>query len=214
MQRYLLKLNSTKPFAQQIIFTLCAFFLFALPVIPALPNYLPRILLSLLILFSLVALDKLNTGLLIFAGLAIFIGWISHIYTYVFLEYLTEFSTNVFLFWIVGIGIQRMMRLKEVFLSNLFEAINGFLLLAIAFTSLTVVLQKHFPLSYVSDHPVLGGQDLIYYTIVTLTTTGYGDILPNTPAAKDLAAIMAISGQFYVAVIMAIMVGKYSNQNK
>jgi voltage-gated potassium channel len=214
MQRYLIKLNSTRPFAQQIIFVLCVFFLFALPVLPALPNYVPRILLSLLIVFSLVALDKLSTRLVVFAVLVILIGWISKLYTYIALEYLTEFSTNLFLFWMVGSGIQRMMLLKEVFLHNLIEAVNGFLLLGIAFASLTVVLQKHFPLSYVSNHINITAKDLIYYTIITLTTTGYGDILPNTPAAKDLASIIAISGQFYVAVIMAIMVGKYANQKK
>lgn len=214
MKKYILKLYTTKPFAQQIIFVLCVFFLFALPVMPALPSYVPRILLSLLIVFSLVALDKLSTRLVVFAMLAIFIGWLSNLYTYVVLEYLTEFSTNMFLFWMVGSGIQRMMRLKDVFLHNLVEAVNGFLLLGIAFASLTVVLQKHFPLSFVSDHINLTAKDLIYYVIITLTTTGYGDILPNTPAAKDLATIMAISGQFYVAVIMAIMVGKYANQSK
>jgi hypothetical protein len=38
---------------------------------------------------------------------------------------------------------------------------------------------------------------------------GYGDILPQLPFAKSLAILMSVSGQIYVAVIIAMLVGKY-----
>ncbi|NNL01024.1 MAG: two pore domain potassium channel family protein, partial [Eudoraea sp.] len=55
--------------------------------------------------------------------------------------------------------------------------------------------------------------DLVYYTLVTLTTVGYGDITPQIPVAKSLSMIIAISGQFYIAVVVAIIVGKFASKN-
>ena len=55
--------------------------------------------------------------------------------------------------------------------------------------------------------------ELVYYTFITLTTAGYGDITPQLPLAQSLAMIIAVMGQFYVAVVVAILVGKYASKN-
>jgi voltage-gated potassium channel len=47
---------------------------------------------------------------------------------------------------------------------------------------------------------------LLYFSFATLTTTGYGDIAPAAPAARGLAVLEAILGQFYVAVVVARLV--------
>lgn len=47
---------------------------------------------------------------------------------------------------------------------------------------------------------------LTYYSFVTLTTVGYGDVVPTTPATRTLAWIEAVTGQFYLAVIVAGLV--------
>jgi voltage-gated potassium channel len=44
---------------------------------------------------------------------------------------------------------------------------------------------------------------------VNYTTLGYGDILPQLPFAKSLAILMSVSGQIYLAVIIAMLAGKY-----
>ena len=49
--------------------------------------------------------------------------------------------------------------------------------------------------------------DLIYFSFVTQTTLGYGDIAPVTGFAKALASTQALVGQIYVAVIIARLVG-------
>jgi hypothetical protein len=48
-----------------------------------------------------------------------------------------------------------------------------------------------------------------YFSIVTLTTLGYGDITPQIPAAASLCQMEAIVGQFYTAVLVAWLVGMY-----
>ena len=46
-----------------------------------------------------------------------------------------------------------------------------------------------------------------YYSFMTLTTVGYGDITPLRPPATSLTWIEAVFGQFYIAVIVAQLVG-------
>lgn len=48
-----------------------------------------------------------------------------------------------------------------------------------------------------------------YFSIVTLTTLGYGDITPQIPEAASLCQLEAIIGQFYTAVLVAWLVGMY-----
>jgi voltage-gated potassium channel Kch len=43
--------------------------------------------------------------------------------------------------------------------------------------------------------------------MVTFTTLGYGDFVPASPLARTLAAMEAVTGQFYVTVLVARLVG-------
>jgi hypothetical protein len=47
----------------------------------------------------------------------------------------------------------------------------------------------------------------LYYSFVTLTTLGYGDIVPASPVARALASVEALTGQLYLAVLVARLVG-------
>jgi hypothetical protein len=50
-------------------------------------------------------------------------------------------------------------------------------------------------------------EELIYYSLVTLTTLGYGDITPQQPLAQFLAYMEAITGIFYTTVLVASLIG-------
>ncbi len=50
-------------------------------------------------------------------------------------------------------------------------------------------------------------QQFQYFSFVTLTTLGYGDIVPQDPGAASLCAVEAITGQFFMAVLVARLVG-------
>jgi hypothetical protein len=47
---------------------------------------------------------------------------------------------------------------------------------------------------------------ILYFSLVTLTTTGYGDIVPSTPAARMCAALEAATGVLYVAIAVSRLV--------
>ena len=48
---------------------------------------------------------------------------------------------------------------------------------------------------------------LVYFSLVTMTTIGYGDIVPLAPAARSLASIEGLLSQLYLAIIIARLVG-------
>jgi hypothetical protein len=51
-----------------------------------------------------------------------------------------------------------------------------------------------------------GMSRLIYFSFVTMTTLGYGDITPQSEVADDLVILQALTGQIYLVVIMARLV--------
>jgi voltage-gated potassium channel len=56
--------------------------------------------------------------------------------------------------------------------------------------------------------------DLLYYSFVTLSTLGYGDVTPLTPVARTLAYLEALFGQFYIAILVASFVGMHISRSK
>ena len=78
-----------------------------------------------------------------------------------------------------------------------FVALFGFVALSVpnAFTNLATLR---------GDFAIAG--NLIYFSFVTLTTTGYGDIAPLHPYARGLANVEAIIGQIYPATLLARLV--------
>ena len=58
------------------------------------------------------------------------------------------------------------------------------------------------------DANIKSGADAIWWGFVTITTVGYGDITPAAEAARGLAVVEAILGQFYLAVLIAELLGR------
>ena len=50
-------------------------------------------------------------------------------------------------------------------------------------------------------------QAVVYYSFVTISTLGYGDITPTMPLARFLAYMAAVTGQFYIAILVASLIG-------
>jgi uncharacterized membrane protein len=49
----------------------------------------------------------------------------------------------------------------------------------------------------------------LYFSFITMTTLGYGDVAPVSAIARTLAYLQAIFGQFYIAILVAGLVGAY-----
>lgn len=85
----------------------------------------------------------------------------------------------------------------------------------IIFTLLEYMLPGSFTLQQqVSDSSFYSafGPDLIYFSFVTLTTSGYGDIVPLSQPAKFLSILEAVMGQLYLTIMIARLIGMHISQ--
>jgi hypothetical protein len=112
------------------------------------------------------------------------------------------------------------LRQRALTLDSIFATIAAYLLIAGLFAQIYMCLLTWNPASFslpvdIAGRPVhLLQADMTYFSLVTLATVGYGDILPVTSTARMLSMIQAVTGQFYVAVVVAIFVGMYSRQRQ
>ncbi len=58
----------------------------------------------------------------------------------------------------------------------------------------------------------MGQSTFLYYSFVTITTLGYGDIFPVSTAAKSCAILEAVIGQLYLVITVAWLVGVHISQ--
>lgn len=61
------------------------------------------------------------------------------------------------------------------------------------------------------NEPILGFK-AIYFSLITLSTVGYGDIVPVSNIARMLAAMEAMIGTLYITVFIARLVALYTSQ--
>ena len=113
----------------------------------------------------------------------------------------------------IGIILSVVFRAKRITVDGIFAAFVAYLLLAFAFGLIYNFMIIRSPESFkgaLSTNNPFG--DVIYFSLVTIATLGYGDIVPATNAARTIATIEAVIGQFYVAVIVAVLVGLFISQ--
>ncbi len=88
-----------------------------------------------------------------------------------------------------------------------------YLLLAIAWAYAYRVIEVLQPGSFaIADAQNYTYAIALYYSFVTITTLGYGDIFPVTTAAKSCAILEAIVGQLYLVITIALLVGVHVSQ--
>lgn len=189
-------------------------------IVPVFPKEAHKLLFNSLItaviLLSVLAMDKNRKTLLVVALAGIALEWISSLLRLEILEPVSNlFNTFFFIFIAISLIVQ-IAKTKRATVRIIMESINGYLLLGFVF-SLTVTISMFFrPDAFGFSHNVPEAAvkvshfgDYLYYSFVNYTTLGYGDIIPLVPFAKSLAILMSVSGQIYVAVIIAMLVGKY-----
>lgn len=88
-------------------------------------------------------------------------------------------------------------------------SVVGYLMIGLSFTFFCALLAVYSSESFEAPDLMTSSYSFIYFTFVTLSTLGYGDITPVTPMAQALSLIIAITGQFYMVLIVAVIVGKF-----
>ena len=117
--------------------------------------------------------------------------------------------------FIIGMVLANMLRFmfksKEVTREVIFAAILLYVLSALMWAFFYTFLELVDPASFNIDLSRPEGYLLVfqYYSFVTITTLGYGDVTPVTEVAKAFAVLEAVVGQLYLVVVVAWLVGMH-----
>jgi hypothetical protein len=128
-----------------------------------------------------------------------------------FLGHLCEM---VFLFGAAVLIVKSLFRSRAITFDGIFGAICGYLFLGLAWAILYAMIEGLHPGSFEMSRSIVFSDAraallpnvLTYYSFVTLTTVGFGDVVAVTPITRTCAWIEAVTGQFYLAVIVAGLV--------
>jgi len=129
-------------------------------------------------------------------------GWV-----YPSISRFREPSTLTAILFLIMMLAVRVFRKGPVSGSRLQGAVALYLMLGLLWAHAYVIFERDHPNSFVAEGstpPTVAGWT--YFSFVTLTTVGYGDITPKAPAARMMAVGEALTGQLYLAVMLTRLV--------
>jgi hypothetical protein len=142
----------------------------------------------------------------------IFVIWLQPAgYESIYTEYL-KLSLFVLFFLFIIWNLALFVSQSKVADKNvLIASVNIYLLAGIVGASLTFVCYLIYPDAYnLPDYiPQPRFVHFLYYSFITMSTVGYGDITPRIPETQTVAYLISVAGQLYVAIIIAFLIGKY-----
>jgi voltage-gated potassium channel len=179
-----------------------------------------RILLSLALVAAVYAVSKRRRDLVIggiIAAPSVIGRWLPDYNTSLPFFVAVTAATTLFLGFVTYMIVAEVARLRTVTFDTIFGAGCGYLLIggiwAFIYSMINVVAHPGFVFNNVPSLPPASDLveqsrliPLFYFSFITLTSTGFGDILPLSPVAKGFTVSEAVIGQFYVAILIARLV--------
>jgi hypothetical protein len=173
---------------------------------------------SITIVACLIALHSSNakpwllwaTTILCFLGLAV--GVLEDLFDSREMRAIAIATSGLLLFVTPVTVLARIARHKVITPRTLYGALTVYLLLALAFSFLYQAMDKSDQGSFpaISEEHDRGAY--AYYSFITITTTGYGDIVPATASARSLATFEVVIGQVFLVVIVARVVSMLGHE--
>ena len=126
----------------------------------------------------------------------------------------TIFGSMLFFLYVTVIILNHILNSRKITADTLYGAVCVYLLLGLLWVTVYGGIEYFSPgAAFVSDHLGDSGSistnELVYYSYTTLTTLGYGDILSTTPLARILSVLEAITGQLFIAFLVARLISMY-----
>lgn len=145
---------------------------------------------------------------------AVVLKWAEHFFPGAIPSELVPAASMIFVSFVIFRLMRFILRAAEVNTDVLCAGIAAYLTLGLLWGFAYLLVSRAAPSSFsIAGAPgvrILSGFDALYFSYVTLTTVGFGDITPVSPAARMLAALEALSGTIYMAVLVARLVSQHS----
>jgi hypothetical protein len=183
-------------------------------------NLIETVLITLVLVMGVLAVGRRRRTLVVAVILALpaFIGkWVNHfrpdwVPTEVFLV-----TGLLFVIFVVAHLLGFILRAPRVNSEVLCAGISTYLLLGLSWSFAYLLVAQLAPDAFFLNNGTttghsLHGADAFYFSLITLSTVGYGDIIPVSNVARMLAAMEAITGSLFVAVFIARLVALYSSE--
>jgi voltage-gated potassium channel len=126
------------------------------------------------------------------------------------LSYLHLIMLLVFYLWATWLAAKQVLFTGPIDGNKIVGAICIYLLMGLIWTLLYLLIAQAMPDAFNGLEQTLwydNFADVAYYSFVTLTTLGYGDISPKIPVARFVVYMEAIVGVFYMAILVASLIG-------
>ena len=142
----------------------------------------------------------------------IFFNWITKS------AFLTNLAFSIYLSYYLLILVEILRQIfmrSESNLSVIFGSISGYLLMIFVANFAFILIEYNSPGSFsqISNHNISTIYDqLSYFSMTSIATVGYGDILPISPAARLTTMFFTISGQFYMVALVGIIISRFTRR--
>ena len=120
----------------------------------------------------------------------------------------------LFLGYVACVILAHVFRQKQVTLETISGAICAYFMIGLVWGLCFSLLEQAQPGSFLMTEQQADPSHFIYYSFVTMSTLGYGDITPISNPARSLSLLEAVVGQFYIAVLIARLVGMHIAQER
>jgi hypothetical protein len=203
-----------------ILLTCQLIFILLFPIISEHRVLFKDLILSAVVISGIFALEFSKSArkiLLICGAVTLFVIWFGHFFAHDLINIVSFLILFSFNFFIVMATVSHIAKSRHVTAAIIISSVNGYLLLGILGSLLLATSEQIQKFVFHIDTPAInfagatatGYHDYIYFSFVTLSTLGYGDITPVSQIAKSVTLVIAISGQMYLTILIAMLVGKY-----
>lgn len=158
--------------------------------------------------------DRRLRGAVALCGAAVFIAGLANSYVPSSSAALGVYLSSILYHLVMITALARyIFGAKVVMTDVLLSATSLYLVIGSAFAALLALVEWAAPGSFVaSSGAPIGWQQMLYFSYVTLTTVGYGDITPVGFYAQSIASFEAISGTLYTVILLSRLVGLHASR--
>jgi len=131
-------------------------------------------------------------------------------------DFIQAFLHIILYFYAIFMILSVLMPQKTADIETIYGTISVYILIGLCWANIYQIVDFFSPGSFMFTHAFIerpfDWSDYLYYSFVTLTTLGYGDIVPIAPQARSCAILESIFGVIFIAVMVSKTIGLYVSE--
>lgn len=211
-----------REFRFSILLSSLLLLLVLIPLMGELPfvGFILSLTLSYILLSCILVLsnDRVNIKIGLFLAVPYFIlNWVFHSFpSLVWLERIDLVFGVLFFGFVTVVMLVKILKCREVDLEIVFAALSAYILIGFTWAFIYALIDSFLPGSFINIPPdaIDPRYRFNYFSFVTLTTLGFGDITPVNSISQSWTILEAIIGQIYLVVVISGLVGAFINRDR